>query len=90
MNVCTLDGSVLNWYFANQTVTAVVIQHRSVITSVLVRYTGHTAITTMAIRSSMITTSIPEGGNMRKKGNQMAKAKPVVLTFFFFLLSTNT
>lgn len=44
-----------------QTVVVAVVQHRSMIIVVLVlSYTGHTPITTMAIRSSTITTSIPE------------------------------
>lgn len=55
------------------------------ITAVLVRYTGHTAITTMAMRSSTITTSIPETQKMRKNYKSDGKSKLSCAKLFFFL-----
>lgn len=82
--MCALWMKRVQTGILHQTVIVVVDQHRSMITAVLVGYTGHTAITMMAIRSSTITTSIPEEGKkkMRKERNQMAKADLCQLGFY--------
>lgn len=63
--------------------TVAVVQHRSMIAAILVGYLGHTATTTMAMRSRTITTSIPERGKLGRKIKFSFKFKPVFQAYLY-------